>query len=294
MAPQSILDVVHGQHTDERLAKWLAADVCSWLLRGFSSGKFTGVSLLSEPSPPIQIGQMFQICPADVQSKMKEGVARALAEWTPGAYDFSVFSELARTAAHLRATQAVPHIAQHLLSPAFDEPRDEAVDDACEIAISVLHGFIPLESVTPAFLLMFRSEHFEKYGAHFFLGLCEAMPRRFANLVPRFMALVKHRPADFELPFIMREFERIVPREFVWDRLSDLVLNSKAFVNLIGKHTSIPLTPLVPEASSAADSLEVDPEQGEAIFDYLYEEARKTGVAQQIKQATKELRERMN
>ncbi len=153
---------------------------------------------------------------------------------------------MARTAAHLRASKSIAHIAQHLLSDAFKEPGSDAVEDACDIGMAVLHGFVPNEAVIPVFLQMYRSERFERYAAHLFLGLCECTPASFANHVPRFVTIVRQRPGDFHLESILHEFEKVVPQEIVQQKQHDLIRNAQYFVSLIHRYTQIPLLPPVP------------------------------------------------
>jgi hypothetical protein len=291
MASQSIPDE-EFQRKLGVLAKMTASQLCAWLLRGFSTGRFGLISLLSDPSPPLQIEQLFLASQEETRSTLKQGVALALAEWTPAAYQYTVFSELARTAAALRATQAVPHIAQHLLSPAFEE-RDDSAEDACETAISVLHGFVPHESVYATFLVLHRSENFERYIANFFLALCECAPAKYMAFVPQFLQVLKRRKDDFEVRYIMQEFERFVPQEFVQEGLTDLILNSRRFVDLIANHTRIALMPAVPARPSDTQQGDLPAPDAGTVYDYHARHVEEVGVPQMLDRMREELDQKL-
>jgi hypothetical protein len=294
---KTITDEIFAAHV-KALEQWTDGDVCSWLLEGLSSGQFHRIPMLQDPSPSLQIEQLYNAASPGAQTSLKRGVSRALLEWTSAAFGYAVFGELARTAAHLRATESVRYISHHLLSAAFQERKAQDAkdaEDACEIAMAVLHGFAPHESLIPVFLKMYCSTQFERYGAHLFLGLCECEPERFAIYVPRFLEILNNHPEEFHLAPILRDFERIMPQELVQRRLGDLINEHSFFVDMLRMYTKIPLEP-APTSDPASSSQKSSRSELEAgrVFDYLYQRMQHGSIDDYTQEWAQALSERLH
>jgi hypothetical protein len=219
------------------LEKWTDARICAWLLAGFATGAFQPIKMLAEPSAALQIHQIFCAAPAETQARLKAGIARAILEWTPGSHAFSVLAELARVAAHVRASEAVLHLAKQLDTSAIRMPRNEDARTARGFLVDVICGFAPLDQVYPTLLRLYEDNEFEEYGATLFLALCRYDLGRFSDYVPRFLQIVSRRRKRFALDLVMDRFLELVSRPLIDRKLPTLLVRAEPFVQLLLDHT---------------------------------------------------------
>jgi hypothetical protein len=213
---------------------WNDIRMCAWLLKGFSSGDFAPLEMLPEPSVALQIHHIFCASDPSVQATIKSGVARAILEWSPSAFDYAVLSELARTAAHVRASESVSPLGKHIQSAAFRRPRNDASQEACDTVVAVLKGFEPLEELHAVLLNLYASEEFREYGAQVFLSLCSYSPRRFCDHLGRFLEIVHKECDKLRLDLIVDDFVRIVPQQYIEAALTTLFTPSlQEFVQIL-------------------------------------------------------------
>lgn len=220
------------------LQTWTELKICSWLLAGFSSGVFDPIKMLDEPSAALQIHRIFCASPPQTQARIKAGTARAILEWTAQSHAFSVLAELARVAAHIRASETVPHLAKQLAVPALRQPRSDEAREARDFVVGVLCGFAPLEQARPILLSLYQDPAFYEYGASLFLSLCSYDLERFVDHVPQFVRIVAG-DHDFALDLVMDGFLGLVPDPMIKRALPRLLDDAPEFVGLLWKYTPL-------------------------------------------------------
>lgn len=222
---------------------WSDRKFAAWLLHGFAEGDFSPLVMPPEPSAALQIHQIFCAAKPVLQRSLKSGLARAILEWSSSAYDYEVLAELARTAAHVRASESVTVLSRHIQSSAFRAPRSEAAQKARDTLVAVLKGFVPLDELYPILLSLYAAEDFREYGAQLFLSLCQYSPRQFFEHVPRFLEVIRRGgDEDMRLDLVIEDFVQIVPQPLIEEALPTLLSHPlQKFVDLLTEHSNIAL-----------------------------------------------------
>ena len=291
--------------------------MAAWLLQGFATGEFAPLELTPEPSVELQIHWIFCVADAPLQATIKSALARAILEWSPRSHDYGVLAALARTAAHVRASEAVSILGIHIQSPAFRTQRTGALQETCDIVMAVLQGFAPLDELYPVLLNLYASDDFTEYVAQLFLSLCAYSPRRFYHYVPRFLQVLYNTSvgSELRLDLIVKSFVELVPDQLIDDALSTLLLASQdRFVTILVRYSALPIgssrgvsfevaqsedwidrhgsIPADTDVTAGRPSLRYDtlPEGIQRrLFDILHNEVKETGVMNVLRDTLRRL-----
>jgi hypothetical protein len=215
---------------------WSVNDVRRWLLQLFGKQGYSELpGLSSQIDGPVAIQGLFDHAGTSTQELLKAAAVSALREWRLRAHGYQALDQLARTTALLRATAAVPvlaDIAGNLVQrPAVmrDVLQEEQRIETLSQVIACLCGFAPGDDVEAALRRLFYDSHVEpSIAGQLFVGLCYCKPEAYPSYVPRFLALRKRVRGGF--PYIGSAFLDAVPPVTVIDKFEELDAPSREAV----------------------------------------------------------------
>jgi hypothetical protein len=180
-----------------------------YLIKSLTSGDYSPLSFVGEPSNIIQLENLFRSLDNNHQRNVfTGGVLTALRQWKYGLHRLDVLEKLAILAARFRLSSSIPVLRQDILL--LPNSLSEQELKTISILIGALGGFVA--PAVYAFLeeLFYGSRFDDRFIAQIFLGMCINKPRMYHKHIPKMFETIRKYPNIFLLDHIIDDFVQYV------------------------------------------------------------------------------------